>query len=564
MADLTEQILSDDYFDFILPYDRPSVLEEYRQFGAQYLDPHYMLVHSESRYQPFILTDSGQTFNYYPFVPKLFTPLSTVSLENSGIIQVQTQPYLNLSGQGVLIGFLDTGIDYTHPAFLDSAKRTRITGIWDQTIQDGARENPFRYGTLYSREQIDEALQSENPKSIVPSTDTNGHGTALAGIAAGSPNAEAEFTGAAYEAQICVVKLKPAKEYLKEYYFAAPDAVVFQENDIMMGINYLMLEADRLELPLVICIGLGTNQGDHAGNSALSRMISSISYTSYTIFSVGCGNEGGRGHHYYSTLDNSSDPVEILVPEDTDGFVTELWGSTSALFSVSLQSPLGTQIAPVTARTGKTEYISLVLERTEITISFSVVSESGGDPLIVFRFQNPTPGNWIIRLNNLNEMPVSFHMWLPINGVLKQDIRFLNPNPNTTLTVPSDTEAAISATTYNAENQSLYIHSGRGYTRTGDIKPNLASPGVNITAPNLQQGYRNVTGSSAAAAILSGSIALIQQWSLQLPTPYPLNNRNMNSYLVRGAIRDPGMDYPNREWGYGKLNVYNIFNTLVR
>lgn len=564
MADLTEQILSDDYFDFILPYNRPSVLEEYRQFGAQYLDPHYMLVHSESRYQSFILPDSGQTFNYYPFVPKLFTTLSTVSLENSGIIQVQTQPYLNLSGQGVLIGFLDTGIDYTHPAFLDSSKRTRITGIWDQTIQDGARENPFRYGTLYSREQIDEALQSENPKSIVPSTDTNGHGTALAGIAAGSPNAEAEFTGAAYEAQICVVKLKLAKEYLKEYYFAAPDAVVFQENDIMMGINYLMLEADRLELPLVICIGLGTNQGDHAGNSALSRMISSISYTSYTIFSVGCGNEGGRGHHYYSTLDNSSEPVEILVPEDTDGFVTELWGSTSALFSVSLQSPLGTQIAPITARPGKTEYISLVLEQTEITISFSVVSESSGDPLTVFRFRNPTPGNWIIRLNNLNEMPVSFHMWLPITGVLKQDIRFLNPNPNTTLTVPSDTEAAISATTYNAENQSLYIHSGRGYTRTGAIKPNLASPGVSITAPNLQQGYRNVTGSSAAAAILSGSIALIQQWSMQLPTSYTLNNLNMNSYLVRGAIRNPGMDYPNREWGYGKLNVYNIFNSLIR
>lgn len=563
MADLTEQILSNEYHDFILPYNLPSVIERFREYGAQYLDSRHMLVHSREAVPSFITENSGDGFDVYPFTPKLFTTLSTTSLENSGIIQVQTNPNLNLDGRGMLLGFIDTGIDYTHPAFLNASGRTRIVSIWDQSIQDGALENPFRYGTVYTDSQINEALASETPSAVVPTTDTVGHGTFLAGVAAGTPAPVSEFTGVAYEAALCVVKLKDAKQYLRDFYFAAEDALVYQENDIMMAINYLLLQASRLKLPLTICIGLGTNQGDHAGNSPLAQMISNISYTTYTIFAVAGGNEGGRAHHYYRTLEAGGDSIELLIPENTAGFVAELWGFTPALFTVGFQSPLGTQIAPITARPRETETINFVLEPTKIILSFSVVSASGGDPLIIFRFVNPTPGNWIIRINNRYDTRSSFHMWLPITGILENDITFLNPDPNTTLTVPSDAEEAITSATYNAENQSLYINSGRGYTRTGEIKPNLTSPGVNITGPNLRDTYRSETGSSAAAAILSGSIALIQQWSMSLTPPNPLNSLNMTSYLVRGAIRDPGLEYPNREWGYGKLNVYNIFQTLI-
>lgn len=563
MADLTEQILSNEYRDFILPYNLPSVIERFREYGAQYLDSRHMLVHSREAVPSFLSENSEEGFNAYPFMPKLFTTLSTTSLENSGIIQVQTNPNLNLDGRAMLIGFIDTGIDYTHPAFLDASGRTRIVSIWDQSIQDGASENPFQYGTIYTASQINEALASDNPSVLVPSTDTVGHGTFLAGVAAGSPAPVSEFTGVAYASELCVVKLKDAKRYLRDFYFAAEDSIVYQENDIMMAINYLLLQASRLELPLTICIGLGTNQGDHAGNSPLAQMISNLSYTTYTIFSIAGGNEGGRAHHYYHALETGGDSVELLIPENTSGFVAELWGFNPALLTVGLQSPLGTQIAPISARPGKTEHISFVLEPTEVTLYFSVVSESGGDPLIIFRFEKPTPGNWIIRINNRNDTRSSFHMWLPITGILENDITFLNPDPNTTITVPSDAEDAISTATYNAENQSLYIHSGRGYTRTGQIKPNLTSPGVNITGPNLTDTYTTQTGSSAAAAVLAGSIALLQQWSMSLEPPNPLNSLNMTSYLVRGAIRDPGLEYPNREWGYGKLNVYNIFNTLI-
>lgn len=562
MATLTEQILSNDYRDFIVPYNTPDVFGADGTLGLQFLDSRYRLIHDRNDNPSPSFWNMEGLFSEYPFVPKLFTLLSTVSLENSGIIQAQTQPVLNLAGRGVLLGFLDTGIDYTHPAFRDGTGRTRITGIWDQTIQDGSN-NLFRYGTMYTREQIDEALQAEDPYSLVPSLDRNGHGTFLAGVAAGSPDPASEFTGAAYEAAICVVKLKEAKEYLRNYYFVSPDSIVYQENDLMMGINYLLLQGQNLRMPVVVCIGLGTNQGDHAGNSPLSKMITQLSYTSYTNFVIAAGNEGGRAHHYYNRMENGSDLVEIRVPEGSPGFVSELWGSTTSLLSVGLQSPLGTQIAPIPARPGKTEEISFVLEQTRITVSYFIVSESGGDQLILLRFQDPTPGNWIIRVYSRGETGGSFHMWLPVTGLLEEDVTFLNPNPNTTLTVPSDARDAITTAAYNAYNQSLYIHSGRGYTRTGEIKPYLASPGVDITGPNLQLGYTNRTGSSGAAAILGGSAALLQEWAQNSRVPYRLNSMSMTSYLVRGAKREPGLEYPNREWGYGKLDVYGIFTSLM-
>lgn len=563
MATITEKIVSNTYQDYIIPYNRPSDFDILRDFGPQYLDRRYMAIRSENDPPDFPFNDGRVPFNPNLFLPKLFTPLSTVSLENSGIIQAQTYPNLNLSGRGVLIGFVDTGIDYTHPAFLTSDGKTRIVSIWDQSIQTGAADNPFQYGTIYTAEQIQEALASERPLDTVPSVDENGHGTFLAGVAAGSPDPARDFIGAAYDAKICMVKLKPAKEHLRDYYFADPNATLYQENDIMTGINFLLDQAQQLRLPLIVCVGLGTNQGDHAGNSPLSQMISHLSYITFTSFAIAGGNEGGRSHHYFNTLLSGDDQIEILVPENSEGFVAELWGSATELLSVGLQSPLGTQIATIAARPGKTEEISLLLERTRITISYAIVSESGGDQLILFRFQNPVPGNWVIRVYGRNEQSSFFHMWLPITGMLAQDITFLNPNPNTTLTVPADAEDGISTSTYNAYNQSLYIHSGRGYTRTGDIKPTLASPGVNVTGPNLRKGYTNQTGSSASAALLAGSAALLQQWSMGYPIPQLLNSHNITSYLVRGAVRDPGLNYPNREWGYGKLNVFGIFNSLM-
>jgi len=262
-------------------------------------------------------------------------------------------------------------------------------------------------------------------------------------------------------------------------------------------------------------------------------------------------------------IEQSYQDLEILVPNETKGFVAELWGSTNALLSIGFISPLGTQISPIATRPGQNDLISFVLEPAKIEISYSIVTESGGNQLVALRFIDPTPGNWIIRVYNRSPTTASFHMWLPITGLLSQNITFFNPDPYTTITIPSDASEAISAASYNAYNGSLSIDSSRGYTTRNNIKPNLTAPGIQVTAPNLRHSYSGFSGSSASASILAGSISLLQEWRMKMPIPASLNSSLITGYLTRGAIRDIEQTYPNRLWGYGKLNVFNIFQSIM-
>lgn len=577
MTNITEMIYSNDYGDYILPYSNRNIIETYRDFGAQLLDLHYFLLHDNRQNPAFPIRSSDNLFNEYLFMPKLFTPQSTVSLEEAGIIQAQIQPYLNLNGKGTILGFIDTGIDYTHKAFRTAGGSTRILSIWDQTIREGSADNPFQYGTVYDQQQLDAALKNAAPLKTVPTTDEIGHGTALAGIAAGTPFPENDFTGVAFEADICVVKLKPAKQYLKDYYFASDTAVLYQENDIMMGINYLTDFAEKQNKPLIICLGLGTNQGDHAGNSPVSKMITARSYSTYTIFSIASGNEGNKAHHYFHKFNNQNasgvpfpqeqasqeDSIEILVPAGCPGFIAEIWGSANALFSIGFQSPLGTQITPVTASPGKNDLISFVLEKTRIHMTYSIVPESGGDQLAVLRFEAPVEGNWIVRVYNSSKTNTSFHMWLPVSNVLPADVTFLMPDPETTLTIPSDADSAITTGFYNAYTSGMVTETGRGYTRDYQVKPNVITPGINVTAPDLRGSFSPFSGSSAASALLAGGISQLQQWRLNGNVPNIVNASSMNAYITRGAIRDDAANYPNPISGYGKTNIYNVFQSLM-
>lgn len=564
MATITEQIYSNEYKDYILPYSDSRVSETYKDYGVQLLDSHYMLLHDRGDNPLFPIQSTAGLYNEYPYIPKLFVPLSTVSLEKSGILQVQTQPNLKLTGKNTLIGFIDSGIDYSHPAFLNANGETKILSIWDQTIQSDSSNSPFQYGKVYTKREIDLALQSTVPNELVPSTDETGHGTALAGIAAGTPDMAMNFTGAAPDASICMVKLKRAKPYLYDYYFADSDQDCYQENDIMTGIRFLISQATLYQMPLIICIGLGTNQGDHAGNSALSQMISYLSYSTYTVFSIACGNEGNQGHHTYQTIADSYQETEWIVPENCPGFVAELWGSANALLSIGFQSPLGNQIAPIAVRPGQTALIPFVLEQTRIALSYSLVTESGGNQLVAIRMSAPTPGNWIIRVYNRSATPASYHMWLPITGLLKESVTFFDPDPFTTLTIPSDSQNGISTTFYNGYDQSFAISSSRGYTRTGGIKPNLAAPGINLTAPITGPSqYLPFSGSSAASALLAGSVALLQQWRMDMRISGIFDSARIGGYLSRGATRNDQKIYPNPLWGYGKLNIYDIFTSLT-
>lgn len=561
--ELRKRILSNDYLDIILNFrSSPEAwMRQYEEYGAQPFGGGFGMVHVPLSLLP---GNPMEATGYYS-VPKLFATLDTVSLEASGILAVQTQPLLGYKGRDVILGFIDTGIDYTLPAFRRSDGRSRIVRIWDQTIQTDAPPAGFAYGTEYTLQEINEALTLSDPFSALPTRDTDGHGTRLAGIAAGSADGTADFTGAAPEADIAMVKLKPAKNNLRDFFQIKAGAPAYQETDILMAVRYLLGLGNTLQKPIILCLGLGTTQGSHSGYSPLDQVLSYYSGFTGCYVIVAAGNEAGAAHHYYGTFTPSQeyDSVEILVPEGETGFSTELWGQPPELYSVGIVSPLGETIARIPARLTQSTTLRFTLEKTVIDLYYELVEAGTGNELILLRFRNPTPGIWTVRVYNDTDMSSSFHMWLPITGLISPGTVFLSPNPDTTLTIPANNKEVITVSTYNAYNGSLYIHSSRGYTRDGRIKPDIAAPGVDVSAPVSGGGYEPSTGSSAAAAITAGAVALLVNWGHEQQPYRYFTNLEVQSFLIRGASRSPQLLFPNREWGYGTLNLYQIFLNLM-
>lgn len=491
-------------------------------------------------------------------------PFDPGALIASGITQVQRPP-LNLTGQGVILCFIDTGIDYRDPAFLDENGNSRILALWDQTIQTGTPPDGLKYGSEYRREDINRALRSEDPYSIVPSLDTNGHGSVLAGVAAGSLIRQGSpYIGAAPNADIVVVKLKECKQYLRNFYLVPDGVPAYQENDIMLAIKYAESFVRLFERPVVICLGLGTNQGDHAGSSSLSRYLSYYAIRRSRAAIVCGGNEGNAAHHYHGMLneltsEGSFRDVEIRVSEGCLGFWLEIWGTLPDAFNLSLRTPGGENIPELRLGLQQSITYSLIYEKSRVTIDSTLVEENSGEELILVRIQDPTPGIWTFRISAIGRLHNgSFHMWLPITEFLSAPVYFLNPDPSMTLTEPSMAPEVMSVSTYNAENNSFYAESGRGFGRTGQIRPDLSAPGVNVSTI---RGRR--TGSSLAAAITAGAVAQFFQWAVIEGNNRLAESREIRSYFIRGAVRTPGLSYPNREWGYGRLNLEETFQALL-
>lgn len=500
----------------------------------------------------------------YGIYPSCFGLMDTGSLEASGITRLRNIPTFSLRGQGVLIGIIDTGIEYTHSAFKNADGTSRIISIWDQTIQTGPSPDGLFYGTEYSGQQINLALQNSDPLSIVPSVDEIGHGTFLAGVAAGSVSEENNFSGVVPYAEIVVVKLKQAKPFTRQFFFIPDDAVCYQESDILFAVNYLMSVANRLMRPLSICIGFGTSQGSHDERGVLSSYLSAVADQRGIVVSIAAGNEGNARHHFDGLVARGAEfeTVELRVGPGEPGFSMELWGDAPSTFSIDILSPTGEFIPRIPARIGETRVIRFIFEETIIYVDYQIVEAQTGDQLILVRFSRPTEGIWRFRVYSSSDLESNFHIWLPIRNFISSETYFTQPSPYTTLTSPGNTVIPIVATAYDYSNQSLYINASRGYTRNDNISPDLAAPGVNIIGPGLNNTYRTDSGTSIAAAHVAGVSAMVLEWGISEGNYTQLDSVEVKNFLLRGAKRDPNNTYPNRDWGYGILDIYNSFNSL--
>lgn len=514
--------------------------------------------------------ESPMNFSYYTYsaIPKLYSLLDTDSMEASGILPASRIPAFGNQGQGVLIGFVDTGIDYQNPLFRKEDGSSRILGIWDQTLETGVLDpvNGFQalYGTQYSREEIDQALAAPDPLALVPSADENGHGTFLASVAAGGEDPDQDFTGAAPKASIAMVKLKPAKEYLRDFYLIREGADAYQENDIMMGVAYLLHLARRFSMPLVICLGLGTNQGSHVGKSPLGLYLDDINIYAGTAVITAAGNETGYGHHYRAVTrpEETLQTVELNVGEKDSGFSMEFWAQDVDIYRVGFISPTGEVVDPLPSSTEEENVIRFLVEQTEITVYSSIVNTATGSQMVFIRFKDPMPGIWNLTVSSALNVTGAFHIWLPSRGFISDTTYFLRPDPDTLVTGPGNSQYALTVSAYDHTTGGIYIHSSRGFSRSGQIKPELAAPGVNITGAGLRSGFVQRSGTSAAAAHAAGAAAILLHWGiLERNDPF-MNTSAIKTYLIRGAKRNPALTYPNREFGYGTLDLYQAFLRL--
>ena len=289
---------------------------------------------------------------------------------------------------------------------------------------------------------------------------------------------------------------------------------------------------------------------------------------------VGGGNEGNTAHHYGGNLspvnenEEEAEEIEIRVGENERGFITEIWGKAPNIFTLAIRSPGGEVIPNTGVRVDRGIEYQFVYERTMITVSYALVEGNTGDELITVRFQNPTPGIWTLILQSESGLQnAEFHIWLPISQFLSSETQFLSPSPDITLTIPSYARNVITVSAYSDRTNSIYVRSGRGFSRGSDIKPDIAAPAVNISA--VTRGLGNEiriaggTGSAAAAAITAGGVADFMEWAITDRHANYLKSDEVKNYLIRGAVRDENIKYPNRLWGFGKLSLQGVFDSLA-
>lgn len=502
----------------------------------------------------------------YAEKPKRYFYQQTAQVAESSCIYPLTRREPYLTGEGVLIAVLDSGIDYARNDFRKDDGTTRILYLWDQTTTDAQPPEGFTQGTEYTQEQINEALMIDNipqRRALVASIDSSGHGTAVAGIAAGYTNTTPSvfYEGAAPAASLLIVKL------------GLPEEDGFpRTTQIMRGVTYAVRKAVELGMPLVINLSFGNSYGSHDGSSLLERFLDNAAEIGRTVIIVGSGNEGSSSGHAAGNARTAPSSVDLTIANYQKNLSIQLWTHYSDQYRIYLTSPNGSrEELPANIESGK---YTLRMEQTELLIYFGEPSPySVNQELYIDMLPadaaSPAAyinsGIWRITLEPLNTISGQYYLYLPSSTARSVGTGFITPTPQVTMTIPSTAAKVITVGAYNSITEAYADFSGRGYVDTdrtigvvtgGLVKPDLAAPGVNILAPDLYNGYTQVTGTSFATPIISGSAALLMEWGIVRGNDPYLYGEKVKAYLRSGAQPIRGeSDYPNNRVGFGALCV---------
>ena len=531
---------TDDVWEVIVKYNGVlfSLSEKYSQIQITELLNNYAILRIP---EPLIDAVASEEIITYMEKPKRLFFEMTQGKRASCITSLQTR-LPNLTGRGTLLACIDSGIDYAHPDFRNADGSTRILSLWDQTLD-----------TVFSSDVINKALEAADPAvrlSICPSQDLSGHGTHVAGIAAGNGHASnGIYRGVAYEADLLIVKL------------GTPTPSSFPSTSLlMMGVDFCVRESLRLNRPLALNLSFGNTYGSHSGSSLLETYLDSVSELGQISIVVGSGNEGASSGHIGGILDtNQPENIEFSISDYTTSLNIQLWKNFWDTFLVTVIPPTGNSITLPTSpgawrfSFGDTELYSYIGDPTPYTPFQELYLDFIPSDTYL------APGIWTIQLTPQNIRNGFWDMWMPASAIRNDATAFLLPTPDTTLTIPSTSARVITVGAYDSTQNTYAPFSGRGFTLNNQfIKPDLVAPGVNIVSCAPGGGYERRSGTSMATPFVAGTASLLLQWGILDGNDPFLYGEKMRAFLIRGTKKLPGFDeYPNPQIGWGALCAFD-------
>ena len=499
---------------------------------------------------------------------ELYILLDISPVKASGVEYLQVGTSLELTGKGILVGIIDTGIDYLSKEFMTPSGETRIDFIWDQSIpgqSDNIKTNvPIPFGTPYSKNEINKAIRDSelglDPYLTVPSKDDIEHGTKMAAIIGGNGSVIGT-PGVAPDCTFVIVKLLESIYFKKEFNVDTP---IFSLTVIFSAIQFLYDYSINNNVPMVIYIPLGTNAGNHKGTGILEEFIDYISVTQGIVAVTGSGNEGGSGRHASGIIESLSATslIYLSVSPNQRFLEIEIWVETPDIMTVDVISPAGesSSFTPVSVNS-KTNY-NYVFEKTALELAYFIPQETSGDELIRLNFNDLQPGLWKLRLTSRLFLSGRYNAWITYPGELIRDTYFVPSDPFGTITNPGTSTSIITVAAYNQNNNNLLNYSGNALYYDFIDRIDLAAGGVNALTVAPYNKLSVASGTSVSAAIVTGACAILLEWCIaNLSISYSYS-AIIKFYMLLGTVRRPGDVYPNNQWGYGLLNIPEIFRNL--